>query len=67
MKRPMAEDHRLDQRALCSPHPALTASIHGRGCNISWIIGLIVASGLYYLSMRQVVGRPVIASASHTA
>jgi hypothetical protein len=32
MKRPMAEDHRLDQRAPCPPHPGLTASIHGRGC-----------------------------------
>jgi hypothetical protein len=31
MKRPMTEDHRLDQRAPCPalPHPGLTASIHG--------------------------------------
>jgi NCS1 family nucleobase:cation symporter-1 len=32
---------------------------HLGGADISWIIGLIVASGLYYVSMRQVVRRPV--------
>jgi nucleobase:cation symporter-1, NCS1 family len=36
---------------------------HLGGADISWIIGLIVASGLYYLSMRQVVRRPATASA----
>jgi nucleobase:cation symporter-1, NCS1 family len=35
---------------------------HLGGADISWIIGLIVASGLYYLTMRQVVRRPVPAS-----
>ena len=32
------------------------------GADVAWIIGLIVASGLYYLSMRQVV-RPAAAAA----
>jgi len=35
---------------------------HLGGADISWIIGLIVASGLYYLTMRQVVRRPAAAS-----
>jgi nucleobase:cation symporter-1, NCS1 family len=36
---------------------------HLGGADISWIIGLIVASGLYYLSMSQVVKRPASVAA----